>query len=1587
MEIWVNLEFGDGNFECGFGNLNLEVMVANAQRNITKLEVYPERTCAERSRSSRRVQLPPNAEIPVSYQRWKEQYYSLLKHSRGGFKKNQVTHISKTDCYDSAQRLCRHLHQWLYPIQSELKQALPQDFQPEIRLIINTHKIGSQTTKDILHRLPWQEWDFFAQNFSCEAAVCFHSCVASTTASEKSSTSSKIRRPRIISIFGDSQNIDTGADKELLQKLQKRAAELIVLTEPNRSDFNALWEEACDILFFAGHSETKGDGQTGIININPNDSLSLSEIKRTLKAAINKGLKLAIFNSCDGLGLARQLADLNLPYIIVWREEVPDILAQKFLKYFLNSFAEGQSLFTAVGEARDKLKELADDTDIAKQLPGVSWLPIICQNTTQTPPSWEDLGGLSGELPECPYHGLSAFGEKDADFFFGREKFITSLVEAVNSKPLVPVVGASGSGKSSVVFAGLIKHLRTVGNVGIVSFRPGKNPFDALTVALSKYCQSLAQRQSKASGEANSRLAELEFEVNLQHDETALCNVLENIIHSSRYQRLVLVADQFEELYTLAAQEERHSFLNALLLAVKSIPALTLVLTLRADFLGIVLDYQPMGKALQQYPPLLLTPMDKEELRDAIEKPALKMKVELEEGLTSKLINSVGHRPGRLPLLEFALTQLWSKQKNWYLTHKAYEEIGGLEKALAKHADEVLKNLSEEEKQQAQRVFIQLVRPGEGTEDTRRVATRNEVGNENWGLVKHLADERLVVTGWDETEKIETVEIVHEALIREWGTLRGWVNANREFRIWQERLKLEVREWDNHHKHQEALLQGTRLAVAEDWYKQRGDELTPQARDFITASITWRKQEQQKQRRRRQLTVFGLTGGLVVTLMLAGAAWWQSQNSAHSEIKAISESSAALFASNQKLDALREAIRARRKLQKLGSVDADTQNNVELVLRRAVYGAVEYNRLEGHRGEVQSAVFSPDGKTLASTSNDKTVRLWKRDGTLLATLEGHHAAGLHVAISPDGQTLASASDDWTVKLWKRDGSSALQEGIPPQATDEPRRGTLLATLKGHQARVSGVAFSPDGQTLASASDDWTVKLWKVSHDQMPVLLTTLKGHENLVHAVAFSPDGNTIASASSDKTVKLWKRDGTFLTTVARHNNIVWDVAFSPNGKKIVSASGDKTVKLWNLDGKLLKTLEGHQAGVSGVAFSPDGNTIASASWDNTVKLWNKDGILLTELNGHSDRVWKVTFSPDSKILASASADGTIKFWKLDSKLLTTLRGHSAAVIGVAISPDSKMVASASDDGTVKLWTQDSTLSVMLDHKAAVYRVAFSPDSNTIASVGLDGMVRLWNKNGTLLNTFKAHENKIWGVAVSPDGNTIASASEDTTVKLWNKNGTLLNTLKGSQDDPIWDVAFSPDGNTIASASRDMTVKLWNKNGTLLNTLKGHKAGIWGVAFSPDGNTIASASEDKTVKLWKRDGTLLTTLKGHQSIVFGVAFSPDGKILASASADKTIKLWRVETGVLLATLNGHSSKVWRVAFSLDGKKLASASDDKTVILWNLDQVVDLDKVMAHGCDWVRDYLKNNHYVRESDSEALRIGADRTLCDGIGTQKH
>ncbi|MEG4087719.1 nSTAND1 domain-containing NTPase, partial [Microcoleus sp. POL10_C6] len=424
---------------------------------------------------------------------------------------------------------------------------------------------------------------------------------------------------------------------------------------------------------------------------------------------------------------------------------------------------------------------------------------------------------------------------------------------------------------------------------------------------LNPYAFALVRQLEPEAGETQQLRSAVGLASDMLQGKITLQQVIYRILERNPGKRLLLVADQFEELYTLCqVQEEQERFADELLTAISK-ENITLVLTLRADFYGYVLSYRRLRDALQEYTPQLLSSMKREELQQAIELPAQKLEVQLEAQLTQRILDDVGSEPGNLPLLEFALTRLWEKQQNRELTHQAYEEIGGVKKAIANHAEQVYQKLSETEKKQAQRIFVQLVRPGEGTEDTRRVASRAEVGEDNWNLVSYLAGSqaRLVVTGRQEPE--DTVEVVHEALIREWGTLREWINANRQFRTWQERLKVALREWKNNNHDSGGLLRGALLTVAEDWLEKRADEMTQEERDFIQVSVKERNREKQQQERRRQLTIIGLSGFSAVAMMLTGFAGWQWWQGEISRSEAISRSSMALFSQGQEFDALLEA--------------------------------------------------------------------------------------------------------------------------------------------------------------------------------------------------------------------------------------------------------------------------------------------------------------------------------------------------------------------------------------------------------------------------------------------------------------------------------------------------------------------------------------------------------------------------------------------------------------------------------------------------------------------------------------------------------
>ncbi|MCF3622376.1 WD40 repeat domain-containing protein [Planktothrix agardhii] len=867
------------------------------------------------------------------------------------------------------------------------------------------------------------------------------------------------------------------------------------------------------------------------------------------------------------------------------------------------------------------------------------------------------------EILPCPYRGLFHFGPDDAEFFFGREVFVTELLQATQTRNFIPVLGASGSGKSSVVLAGLVPKLQQKGHWKFTHFRPGNDPFHALALALVPlYTPEL---------DATDRIAQARKLADyLRGGTMPLGDIFAWIKQHHPNDRVLLIADQFEELYTLCSDEKiRRSFLDILLASFPAsnsqLSSAVLVATMRADFLGNALSYRPFADLLQNAD-IKLGAMNREELSQVIEKPADKLGVKFADGLVERILDSVENEPGNLPLLEFALTELWKRRKGKELTHTAYEEIGEVQGALTTYANAQYQLLNPSEQKQVQRIFVQLVRPGEGAEDTRRMALKAELGDQSWSLVKQLADARLVVTSQN-SASIETVEVVHEALIKNWGQLREWMSADRDFRSWQERLRAAMQQWQEAKQDDGALLRGAPLVVAESWLKKRSDELSLGEREFIQKSVILREREKQQEKRLRQWITFGLSAGFIGALSLAGFAGWQWRQAEITRSDVMAGSAKILFSQGKELDALMESLRAKLLVQRLKA-----EPSIELVgaLQQAVSELRERNRLETHSSLVYSVSFSPDGKTLASGSGDNTIKLWDvTTGKEIHTLQGHSSVVSSVSFSPDGKTLASGSDDNTIKLW------------------DVTTGKEIHTLQGHSSSVWSVSFSPDGKTLASGSDDKTIKLWDITTGKE---IHTLQGHSSSVSSVSFSPDGKTLASGSDDNTIKLWDvTTGKEIRTLQGHSSVVSSVSFSPDGKTLASGSEDNTIKLWDVTtGKAIHTLQGHSSSVNSVSFSPDGKTLASGSEDNTIKLWDiTTGKEIRTLQGHSSSVSSVSFSPDGKTLASGSCDNTIKLWDITTgKEIRTLQGHSSSVSSVSFSPDGKTLASGSCDKTIKLW-------------------------------------------------------------------------------------------------------------------------------------------------------------------------------------------------------------------------------------------------------------------------------------------------------------
>jgi WD40 repeat protein len=539
-------------------------------------------------------------------------------------------------------------------------------------------------------------------------------------------------------------------------------------------------------------------------------------------------------------------------------------------------------------------------------------------------------------------------------------------------------------------------------------------------------------------------------------------------------------------------------------------------------------------------------------------------------------------------------------------------------------------------------------------------------------------------------------------------------------------------------------------------------------------------------------------------------------------------------------------------------------------------------------------------------------------------LQGHTAPVMGATFSPDGQIIASASWDSTIKLWTPSGQE-------------------LKTLKGHSGELWNVVFSPDGKTLASASSDQTVKLWNVDGTE----LHTLTGHTGPVIEVMFSPDGQHLASSGIDGLIKIWDINGRELQSFKAHQGWVWGLRFSPDGQMIASGGADKLIKLWNLNGQELKTIIGHHDTVTEVVFSADGRHLASASNDGTVRVWTITGKEIQTFQAPGTQLWDLRWNNDGQTLAAVSSDNTVRLWNLRDQTEKILKTGSQ-ISRLSFSPDGNCLLMASWDNSVKVWQvadRSSKSQVIAAHNAQITDLNFSHNGQTIATTSWDRTIKLWNRAGTALNTLEADgESKnyaVWSSAFSPDDQTLAAVMWDGQIVLW-QDGQKIGVIPGVSR---LKTSFSPNGQSIVTAGTDNTFNLWSLQGKKLQTFAGHSAGVNAVQFSADGEYLVSGSADHNIKLWTKSGKLLQTLVGHEGEVTDVSFSSDAHMIISGSVDKTMRLWNLQ-GKEVQKFVGHSSAVNDVGFSLDGQLLASASTDKSVRLWNL-QGKEVQKIDKH----------------------------------------
>ena len=1233
------------------------------------------------------------------------------------------------------------------------------------------------------------------------------------------------------------------------------------------------------------------------------------------------------------------------------------------------------------------------------------------------------------DLHRPPYPGLMAFQEDDAAVFFGRTNDIIRCLEKLNrlryfgrtAPHFALILGASGSGKSSLVRAGLIPRLKKdpLQWLPLSPFRPQSDPFCELATVLADALSICNQPQDwKTICKRLKRAADT-----TPPDHTVLLTMIKDLLIASNRPNatVLLTIDQAEELFGSIAGESADCFLRLLRSTLEAADQqLITIATMRSDFLSnfqlhpVMLD--PSYQQNFAYEIITIDPVALSNFREIIEGPANLAGLHLQDGLVDTMVRDTGAHDA-LPLLAFTLRRLYERYSDDNLIEiREYNELGGLEGAIRHEADNLLKiaKHSTEELTHLRAAFVPaMVQISAAGDYARRRAYRDELPPEATPLLDHFVNARLLVTDRDITGR-DTIEIAHEALLRSWPQLSGWLQEDQDKLRLLESIRRAARDWDDANRQEDLLVhRDGRLADAENILREPRFSLPEGSIERAYFELCQQQQNRRLKTRRKRVrtTIAALSVGVLLLAILASWALVQQTAASHAQTEAEAQRSATLQSQSRALASLSRieakdgngasavAIALSALPTNIEEPDRPYVLEAEGALYEALLSIREYAVLRANLYGIRDACFSPDGSRVATASYGNTATIYDADsGSKLTTLRGHTDEVRVVVFSPDGTRLLTGSSDKSARLW------------------DASNGDQVAYLHGHKEFLYCAAFSPNGDFILTSSYDGTIRLWDTNTIE---LLHRFKGQY-----AAFSPD-NTKLVASTDEDTRIYDiktgrelvaMDGSLSTFNNRFDKVitlvdsipflrdaitgkvlkqlydpeyadleygVGPIAFSPDDRFIVTTYIGNTARLWDANnGSKLGVLIGHdfgEEGITDVEFSPDSQHILTSSYDNTARLWNADdNSVAAVFRGHQAPLIRAQFSSDGKRVVTTAYDNTTRLWNVDNPLSMRLV-HGRRVTHAAFSPDARFVVTAAEDNVVRLWTVNSgkLIGEFKGHNGPVMHTAFGPDGNQLVSVSADKNGCIWDiASGSAISYLKGHDGVITHVAYSRDGTRIVTASNDNTAKIWSvHNGTLQNTLYGHSDRVVH-ASFSPDGKKVVTASFDTYARIWNtEDATERNLLKGHGRYVTHAAFSPDGELICTTGLDGTIRLWDANSGLeVNVLHDHENPVEMAAFSPDGKHLVTVSNYESIgRLWEVATGHVISRMQGHSDGIYHASYSRpQGRRIATASSDHTVRLW--------DAKTGHEVAILRGHEGDVLYTSFSDdgNYLLTIATDNTV---------